>query len=83
MEPPPRSAAREGETSFWSRLQLANTATRPATSDRAELHAKIVDLEHKVLSLGLYTRTILQLLVDKGLLTQDEFSARIDRKSVG
>jgi hypothetical protein len=42
-----------------------------------ELEAKVVDLERKLLGLGLYTRTILQLLVDKGLLGEDEFAARL------
>jgi len=41
------------------------------------LAERVTDVEGKLLALGLYTRTILQLLVDKSVITQDEFHARL------
>jgi hypothetical protein len=60
------------------RLQGIQTqlAAQPATSSFAG-EAKVVELERKLLTLALYTRTILQLLVDKGLVGQEEFAERM------
>lgn len=43
-----------------------------------EQSAKIAQLEHRLFSLGLYARAMLQLLVDKGVITLDEFQAQTD-----
>ncbi len=53
-----------------------------ATAARAELgvrttEAKVIELENRLFGLGLYTRTILQLLIEKGVLTEEEFSTQM------
>jgi hypothetical protein len=47
-----------------------------------EQSAKIAQLEHRLFSLGLYARAMLQVLVDKGVLTLDEFQAQMDALDV-
>ena len=50
--------------------------SRKAGSDVEKLRAQIVEQENKLMALGLYTRTILQLLMEKGLIDADEFAER-------
>jgi hypothetical protein len=56
----------------------ASLATDPSPSETGKLERKVVDLEHKLLSLGLFTRTLMRLLVEKGVVTQAELDRKID-----
>jgi hypothetical protein len=58
---------------------LSDDLSRNAVSDVDRLRAQIAEQEHKLMALGLYTRTLLQLLLDKGLVTAEEFTGRHDQ----
>lgn len=65
-------------------IKARRAAERAATASRnqpltqnAQLQAKIDDLEDKLLALGLYTRTVLQLLVDQGVVTNEQFQDKL------
>jgi len=70
-------------------LDQAVKANRKLASLEAQMYAqpdapmappsagKLVALERQVLGLALYARTLLQLLLDKGVVTPEEFEARL------
>jgi hypothetical protein len=55
---------------------LSSNLSHNARTDEDRMRAALVEMEHKLLALGLYTRTLLQLLLDKGLVTAEEFTSR-------
>lgn len=68
-----------------ARAAAEHVATQHATASSTvdlEQSAKIAQLEHRLFSLGLYARATLQVLVDKGVLTLDEFQAQMDALDV-
>lgn len=56
--------------------KLSGNLSQNARTEYDRLHAQLVEMEHKLLSLGLYARTLLQLLLDKKLVTAEEFTER-------
>jgi len=48
-----------------------------AAAGAAPNEPRMLELERRVLALGLYARTILQLLCDKGLITSEEFQQKM------
>jgi hypothetical protein len=51
---------------------------RVMKGDMSALAEHVATIERRVFGVSLYCRTILQLLVDKGLLTAEEFAGRMD-----
>lgn len=67
-----------------ARREVADVMVHPrpianavAPSELAALQTQITHLQGNLLALGLYARTILQLLHDKGLVSSDDFDARM------
>ena len=59
-------------------LSVPAIQTNTTSAEVAALQMKVLQLEDSLLSLGLYTRTILQLLVEKGVTNTPEFQAQFD-----
>lgn len=59
----------------WS---AADLGAAPQSSGDPALPARVAQLETQLLSMALYCRTLLQLMVDKNVITVDEFKARMD-----
>ena len=60
-----------------ARVKATAHSAAEVTGDVAELRLKVMQLENDLLGLGLYTRTILQLLVAKGIVGTEEFGDKM------
>ncbi len=70
---------RSSQQAAADNFRAAEMAVRSGRDEREDQQRdEIIELlERRVASLALYSRTILQILVDKGIVSSDEFASRM------